>query len=321
MACATSWVAAPSIRRRRCCRHSAAGRRCSLSRRRSSTRAGPARPSSMPNPFYQIYEGAALLAGAQPWCVNAIPRAASHPTGRRSRRRLGAHATRLRLLAGQPDRTRHAAREVAALFELSDRTVSRSPPTSAIRRSISTKPTPRCPRWRPRRRAVATTIGVWSCSAACRNARMPRDCARAMSPATPRSSTVPAVPDLPRLRDVAGGRRGQHRGLERRSPRRRQPARVRTESSAALQPRLARVLPCAMPEAAFYLWAHTPGDDATFARDLYAAGERHRAPRSFLAREAHGTNPGRNRIRIALVAAADECAEGIERIVAFATRR
>jgi len=43
-------------------------------------------------------------------------------------------------------------------------------------------------------------------------------------------------------------------------------------------------------------------------------------PGSYLARDAHGENPGRGRIRLALVAAADECAEGIERIVTFARR-
>ena len=89
---------------------------------------------------------------------------------------------------------------------------------------------------------------------------------------------------------------------------------------AALQPRVAAVLPCAMPDAAFYLWARTPGDDALFARSLLAEENVMVLPGSFLARDAHGANPGRRRIRIALVASRDECAEAIERIVAFARR-
>ena len=50
-----------------------------------------------------------------------------------------------------------------------------------------------------------------------------------------------------------------------------------------------------MPQAAFYLWARTPGDDAQFARALYAEQNVTVLPGSFIASDAHGTNPGRNR--------------------------
>jgi N-succinyldiaminopimelate aminotransferase len=73
-----------------------------------------------------------------------------------------------------------------------------------------------------------------------------------------------------------------------------------------------------MPQAAFYLWARTPGDDTEFARALYAAENVLVLPGAFFAREAGGVNPGRGRVRIALVATADECAEGVERIIGFA---
>jgi N-succinyldiaminopimelate aminotransferase len=87
---------------------------------------------------------------------------------------------------------------------------------------------------------------------------------------------------------------------------------------AALQPKLAGVLPCAMPDAAFYLWARTPIDDADFARRLLAEHAVTVLPGSFLARDAHGTNPGRGYVRIALVAHRDDCAEAVNRIVTFA---
>jgi N-succinyldiaminopimelate aminotransferase len=62
------------------------------------------------------------------------------------------------------------------------------------------------------------------------------------------------------------------------------------------------------------------GDDAAFTRDLHGEENVMVLPGSYIAREANGANPGRGRIRIALVADEAECAEGIERIVRFATR-
>jgi N-succinyldiaminopimelate aminotransferase len=90
---------------------------------------------------------------------------------------------------------------------------------------------------------------------------------------------------------------------------------------AELQPRLAAALPCAMPDAAFYLWARTPIDDAEFARGLFAAQNVTVLPGSYLGRAVDGVNPGAGYIRVALVAAHDECAEAIQRIVAFARGR
>jgi N-succinyldiaminopimelate aminotransferase len=79
-------------------------------------------------------------------------------------------------------------------------------------------------------------------------------------------------------------------------------------------------MPCAMPEAAFYLWARTPGDDAAFARRLLAEENVAVLPGSYLARDAHGENPGAGRVRIALVPDLRECTEAVERIVACARR-
>jgi len=87
-----------------------------------------------------------------------------------------------------------------------------------------------------------------------------------------------------------------------------------------LVPKLSAVLDCQRPDAAFYLWARAPGDDAEFARALHAEENVTVLPGSYIARDAHGVNPGRGRIRIALVADEAECAEGIERIVRHARR-
>ena len=86
-------------------------------------------------------------------------------------------------------------------------------------------------------------------------------------------------------------------------------------------PLLQKVLDVALPDAGFYLWArvdqHVDISDIDFARRLYAEYNVTVLPGSYLGREAHGINPGRNRIRMALVAEADECLEAAERIVAF----
>lgn len=71
------------------------------------------------------------------------------------------------------------------------------------------------------------------------------------------------------------------------------------------------------PDAAFYLWARTPMPDPEFTRRLYEAQAVTVLPGSFLAREAHGVNPGTNRIRIALVSSTEECAESARRIRSF----
>jgi N-succinyldiaminopimelate aminotransferase len=88
----------------------------------------------------------------------------------------------------------------------------------------------------------------------------------------------------------------------------------------ALAPKLAQTLPCTKPEAAFYLWAQTRGDDALFARRLLDEENVAVLPGSLLGREADGVNPGAGRIRIALVADIGQCTEAVERIVACARR-
>ena len=75
-----------------------------------------------------------------------------------------------------------------------------------------------------------------------------------------------------------------------------------------------------MPEAAFYLWAQAPIDDDRVRAATVRRGERHRvADGSYVARDAHGVNPGQRRIRLALVANQAECAEAIARLVRVRT--
>jgi N-succinyldiaminopimelate aminotransferase len=96
---------------------------------------------------------------------------------------------------------------------------------------------------------------------------------------------------------------------------------------AAVTPLLEPVLDVRLPDASFYLWAGVPevwaGDDEGFARALHAQYNVTVLPGSYLARDTHGpqggapANPGKGRIRMALVAETAECVEAAERIVRF----
>ncbi|MFZ6657832.1 succinyldiaminopimelate transaminase [Undibacterium sp. TJN19] len=90
---------------------------------------------------------------------------------------------------------------------------------------------------------------------------------------------------------------------------------------AQITPVLQEELEVKLPDAAFYLWARLPDalkmSDTEFARRLYEEYNVTVLPGSYLAREAHGINPGENRIRMALVAEVEECLEAAQRIVAF----
>jgi N-succinyldiaminopimelate aminotransferase len=82
---------------------------------------------------------------------------------------------------------------------------------------------------------------------------------------------------------------------------------------------LASPLEAEKPEGGFYIWMRTPIDDAEFVRRLYAEQNVLGLPGSYLARDGHeGKNPGRNRVRLALVAPLEECVEAVNRITQFA---
>lgn len=68
------------------------------------------------------------------------------------------------------------------------------------------------------------------------------------------------------------------------------------------------------PPASFYLWPETPQDDETFTREIYRQQNVNVVPGSYLSRTVNGVNPGKNRIRMALVASVDECVEAAQRI-------
>jgi N-succinyldiaminopimelate aminotransferase len=91
------------------------------------------------------------------------------------------------------------------------------------------------------------------------------------------------------------------------------------EKYQAVMPLLGGNLRARMPEGGFYLWIRTPVDDTMFARELLRSCNVAVLPGSFLARESGGLNPGKNFVRVALVAPKAECVEAMQRIVKFST--
>ncbi|QIL73042.1 succinyldiaminopimelate transaminase [Diaphorobacter sp. HDW4B] len=94
---------------------------------------------------------------------------------------------------------------------------------------------------------------------------------------------------------------------------------------AEITPMLSKVMDVALPDASFYLWAKVPDSlgmsDTEFAKALLAQYNVTVLPGSYLARETNGINPGAQRVRMALVAETAECREAAERIVQFIQSR
>jgi len=275
----------------------------------------------VPNPFYQIYEGAALLAGARIHCVNADPaRGFAHgfhdvPGDVWARTQL--------LYVCSPDNPTGRVLDQAAwreLFALSDRYGfviasdecyseiyfdEAKPPLGALA-AAQAEGRDGFPRL-----VVFGSLSKRSNAPGLRSGYVAGDARYLKAFLLYRTYHGSAMSGAVAAASVAAWNDEAHVREN------------RTEYAAKfarLQPRVAAVLPCAMPEAAFYLWAQTPIDDAEFAQRLLREENVAVLPGSFVAREANGINPGRRRIRLALVATQAECAEAVDRLVAFTHR-
>lgn len=273
----------------------------------------------MPNPFYQIYEGAALLAGAEPYCVNSIAANGFAPAWRDVPESVWARAELVYVCSpDNPTGRVTTADEWAFLFAMADRFGfviaadecyseiyfdETKPPQGALAVAHAQGRTgfPRLVSFgslSKRSNAPGLRSGYVAGDAALLKEflRYRTYHGSAMSPAVAAAS-IAAWGDEAHVR----ANRAEY-----------------AAKFATLQPEVAAALPCAMPDAAFYLWARTPIDDAVFAKRLLAEQAVTVLPGSFLARDAHGVNPGRGYIRIALVAARAECAEAVERLLRLA---
>ena len=274
-----------------------------------------------PNPFYQIYEGAALLAGARPLYLpttqdNGFRMAFdSVPAAEWSRVQLVYVCT-----PGNPSGHVMSLDEWRELFALSDRhgfVIASDECYSEIYFDESRPPlgglqaAQTLGRDRFERLVVFGSLSKRSNAPGLRSGYVAGDARLVAAFLRYRTYHGSAMSGAVAAASLAAWGDEAHVRENR--------ARYRAKFDA-LTPRLAAALPCARPEASFYLWARVPGDDAAFARRLYAEEHVTVLPGSFIARDSAGGNPGAGHIRIALVADEAECAEGVERIVRLARR-
>jgi len=272
-----------------------------------------------PNPFYQIYEGATLLAGGKPYFINALARNglrpdwSSVPESAWKRTRLVYACS-----PGNPTGRVMTLDEWKTLFELSDRhgfiIVSdecyseiyfdeASPPLGGL---AAAKALGRA--GYPRLLAMGS-LSKRSNAPGLRSGFV-AGCAETLERfGLYRTYFGTGVSNTVQLASIAAWRDEAHV---------RENRRLYREKFAAFREIVDPVLPLTMPEAAFYYWAAVPGDDTQFARALYAATNVTVLPGSFIGREAHGVNPGRGYVRIALVSTVDEATEAAKRIRDFA---
>ena len=272
-----------------------------------------------PNPFYQIYEGAALLAGATPWFVNADP---ARNFGMDWSSVDEATWKRVSLVfvcsPGNPAGNVMDLEEWRQLFELSDRygfVIASDECYSEIYHDEADKPLGglqaalRLGRDDFRNLVCFSSLSKRSNVPGLRSGFVAGDARILEAYLLYRTYHGGAMSPIVTAASIAAWRDEAHVIENRRL--------YRAKFDAVL-PILQPVMDVKRPEASFYLWLPTPGSDTAFARGLYGSTGVTVLPGSFLARDAHGTNPGAGRARVALVAPLEQCVDAAHRIAAYA---
>ena len=273
-----------------------------------------------PNPFYQIYEGAALLAGATPHFVPSDPARNFAPDWDSVSAEVWARTQLVFVCSpGNPTGAVMPLGEWQKLFALSDRHgfviasdecyseiyFRDEPPLGGLEAAAKLG--------RNFDRLVAfTSLSKRSNVPGLRSGFVMGDAALLKQFLLYRTYHGSAMSPVVQAASVAAWGDEQHVVDNRKLYR---------SKFAQVTPLLAEVMDVKLPDASFYLWAGVPdgwqGDDAAFAKALYEKEHVTVLPGSFLAREFDGLNPGRGRVRMALVAETAECLEAAGRIVRF----
>lgn len=278
-----------------------------------------------PNPFYQIYEGAALLAGADPYFAPSDPARNfavdwdSVPTDTWARTQLLFVCS-----PGNPTGAVMPLSEWKKLFELSDRYgfiiasdecyseiyFRDEPPLGGLEAAK------KLGRDDFRNLVAFTSLSKRSNVPGLRSGFVAGDAAILKQFLLYRTYHGSAMSPVVQAASVAAWNDEAH-VVENRV--------LYRKKFAQVTPILAGVLEVGLPDASFYLWARVPDalglSDTDFARELLAQYNVTVLPGSYLAREVGGVNPGAQRIRMALVADAAECVEAALRIVNFVQSR
>ena len=274
-----------------------------------------------PNPFYQIYEGAALLAGATPYFVPSVPARNFALDWDAVPEAVWAQTQLLYVCSpGNPAGSVMPLDEWRRLFALSDRHgfviasdecyseiyFRDEPPLGGLEAAQ------RLGRLDFRQLLVFTSLSKRSNVPGMRSGFCAGDAALVRQFLLYRTYHGSAMSSVVQQASIAAWNDEQHVQQNR--------ALYRAKF-AQVTPLLAQVLDVRLPDAGFYLWAGVRGSDTDFARELLAAYNVTVLPGSFLARAVGGHNPGAQRIRMALVADTAECVQAAERIVQFVQSR
>lgn len=271
-----------------------------------------------PNPFYQIYEGAALLAGAKPYFLNTLPDDGFHMDFGSVPEDLWADTHLLYVCSpGNPTGKVMGLDEWETVFRLADRhgfAVAADECYSEIYFDESAPPLGALTAARQLSRGLDRLVVFNSLSKrsnvpGLRSGFVAGDTELIKQFLLYRTYHGSAMNPAIQATSAAAWRDEEHVRDNRRQYR---------EKFAAVMPLLKGVLEFDAPDAAFYLWAKVPGgDDAAFSRELYRQQHVTVLPGSYLAREAGSVNPGRGFVRIALVDGLQPCVEAAHRIVDF----
>jgi N-succinyldiaminopimelate aminotransferase len=280
----------------------------------------PTHPATvmMPNPFYQIYEGAAILAGAKPYFLNTTRESAYLPDFDAVPEAVWESCQLLYICSpGNPSGAVIDLESMESLIALADRyhfVIASDECYSELYFDESLPP--------PGLLQAADTMGNDSF----KNCIVFHSLSKRSNAPGLRSGFVAGDADLlqryflyrtyqgcamPLQTQFASLRAWQDEAHVRQNR-----ARYR-EKFVAVMKVFADVHELAMPQAGFYLWLPTPIDDADFALQLYTQHNVTVLPGSFLSRDFKGINPGRNHVRIALVQPSAECVEAAHRIKAL----
>lgn len=276
----------------------------------------------MPNPFYQIYEGATLLAGAEPYYMNTIADNGFLPDLDAVPEHIWNRCQLLFICSpGNPTGAVMGLDYLERVIELADRynfVIAADECYSEIYLDESAPPPgllqacERIGRTDLARCAVFHSLSKRSNVPGLRSGFVAGDAAIMDRFALYRTYHGCAVPLPTQQASISAWNDDEHVAANR--------ALYREKFDAAMDI-LAPVLDVERPPAAFYLWADTGGDDETFARKLFAQHNVTVLPGQYLSRTTPAGNPGAGMVRISLVAPVAECAEAAHRIRQFIEQR